>query len=155
MSKGTYSGGKRQRDAEKARKKREKAERRWAKRERGTGEVPIADLEDVTGDLVAIEAARRAERAAVPKGAKAIPARLFVGSLDWNTSDEDLRTLFGEFGVVSEAVVVCDRDSGKSRGFGFVVMENRKDAYKAIDALDGSELHNRQIVVNVATERQR
>ena len=65
------------------------------------------------------------------------------------------RYQLGEFGVVSDAVIVADRDTGKSRGFGFVTMENRKDATKAIDALHESELDGRIIVVNVATERSR
>ena len=58
------------------------------------------------------------------------------------------------FGEVSDAVVIEDRDTGRSRGFGFVTMADRKDASKAIDAMDGSELDGRTIVVNVATERR-
>ena len=66
-----------------------------------------------------------------------------------------LDVMFGKFGKVTDAVVVSDRDTGKSRGFGFVVMEDRKDAAKAIQELDGSELDGREIVVNLATERKR
>jgi RNA recognition motif-containing protein len=148
------SVGKRQREAEKARKRRQKAETRQRRRERGPGEIPISTAEEITGDLSAAEDAAKA-RAAAPRGAKAIPARLFVGSLSWDTSADDLREAFGAFGVVVDAVVVSDRDTGKSRGFGFVTMENRKDAARAIDELNGSELDGRNIVVNLATERQR
>jgi len=149
-----YSMGKRRRDAEKERKKKQKAERRDHRRRSGPGEVPIGTAEDVTGDLDAIERQVRAQQQQ-PRGAKAIPSRLFVGSLSWNTHEQDLRDTFGEYGKVTDAVVVCDRDTGKSRGFGFVVMEDRKDAAKAIDELDGAELDGREIVVNLATERKR
>jgi len=149
MSRGSYSAGKRQRDAEKARKKRQKAERRSQKREEGRQEVPITTADELTGDLVAAERAAR-ERLAAGRGARAIPCRLFVGSLSWETSDNDLRAAFEEFGKVSDAVVVQDRDTGKSRGFGFVTMEDRKDAAKAIEAMNDAELHGRNIVVNIA-----
>ena len=148
------SVGKRQREAEKARKKRNKAEVRQRKRERGPGEVPISTAEDILGDLSAAEDATMA-RAAAPRGARSIPARLFVGSLSWGTNEDDLRAAFGEFGSVTDAVVVSDRDTGKSRGFGFVTMEDRKDATRAIEELNGAELDGRNIVVNLATERQR
>ena len=59
------------------------------------------------------------------------------------------------FGKVSDAAVVTDRDTGKSRGFGFVTMADRKDAAKAIDEMNGAELDGRAIVVNMATERRR
>ena len=148
------SFGKRQREAEKARRKRQKAESRQMKRERGPREVPICEPEEVTGDLAAAEHAVQA-RSAEPRGARAIPARLFVGSLSWGTSEDDLREAFGKFGTVTDAVIVCDRDTGKSRGFGFVTMEDRRDAARAIDALNEAELDGRNIVVNMATERQR
>jgi RNA recognition motif-containing protein len=146
--------GKRQREAEKARRKRHKAEIRQRKRERGPGEVPITTADEITGDLLAAEDAMRA-RSAAPRAARAIPARLFVGSLSWSTSEDSLREAFGKYGAVTDAVIVKDRDTGKSRGFGFVTMENRKDAARAIEELDGTELDGRDIVVNMATERQR
>jgi len=147
--------GKRRRDQEKERKKKERAARRARKRREGPSEIPVSDVEEVTGDLDVVERKVKARRAAQPAGAKAIPSRLFVGSLSWGVDDNELREAFEKFGPVTEAVVVCDRDTGKSRGFGFVVMEDRKDAAKAIDELDGSELDGRQIVVNLATERKR
>jgi len=148
------SVGKRKREAEKARKKREKAEKRWERRERGPAEIPITTADEITGDLAA-EEAMRARRAAEPRAASAIPSRLFVGGLSWETNEDELRKAFEEFGSVTDAIVVCDRDTGKSRGFGFVVMEDRKDAARAIDELSESELNGRRIVVNVATERKR
>jgi len=151
---GNYSMGKRRRDAEKARKKKERAARRDRKRREGPSEVPVSEVEAVTGDLDKAE--RRAEeRRSMDRSAKPIPSRLFVGSLSWNTNDDDLREAFAEFGNVTEAVVICDRDTGKSRGFGFVVMEDHKDAAKAIDQMNGAELDGREIVVNVAEDRKR
>ena len=154
MSRGSYSAGKRERDTAKSRKKREKAQRRDRKRVEGRTEVPIADPEEVTGDLVAAERAAQAKFAA-SKGPRSIPCRLFVGSLSWDTNEDSLRQVFAKFGPVSDGVIVQDRDTGKSRGFGFITMENRKDATRAIDSLDGSDLDGRQLVVKVATERSR
>lgn len=157
MSGGSYSQGKRQREAEKARKKREKAERRAMRRETGPREPEIISSEEIVGELPTIDEAMRAidDRASGNREANAIPCRLFVGGLSWDTTVDTLRTTFTAHGPVSDAVVISDRDTGRSRGFGFVVMENRKDAAKAITALDGSELDGRNIVVNVATERSR
>ena len=153
MSRGKYSAGKRARDIAKSKKKQEKAEKRWQKREDGTHEIPIVEVQEVTGDQPDVLEATPAERAAM--GAKTIPCRLFVGSLSWDTTDDDLIEAFGKFGKVAEAVVVNDRDTGRSRGFGFVTMANRKDAAKAIDDMHETELQGRNIVVNVATERSR
>jgi RNA recognition motif-containing protein len=66
-----------------------------------------------------------------------------------------LREAFGAFGEVADAVVMVDRGTGQSRGFGFVAMRNRKEASAAVEALDGSELNGRRIGVNVATDRAR
>lgn len=155
MSRGNYSVGKRQRDTEKARKKRQKEARRAQKRERGPGRIPVADPEDITGDLEAIERAQREKRAQAVSEARKIPCRLFVGSLSWGTTEEDLRTAFSAYGPVVDAVVISDRDTGKSRGFGFVTMENHKDAARAVEGMSDMELDGRSIVVSIATERQR
>ena len=156
MSRGSsYSQEKRQREAERARKKQEKAERRaQQRRERGPSEE-IVSAEDVTGALPSIEEAMAAitNRAAAPSGAAPIPCRLFVGSLSWETTAEDLRRAFAAFGVVTDAIVVTDRGTGRSRGFGFVTMQDRKNAAKAIEGLHNSELNGRTIAVNVSTER--
>ena len=79
--------------------------------------------------------------------------KLFVGGLSWNTSDEDLRRAFEEFGAVADAKVITDRDSGRSRGFGFVTMENSDDAATAMKEMDGADLDGRSLRVNEANER--
>jgi len=155
VSQGNYSAGKRQRDNEKARKKRRKDERRRQKREAGPTEVPVSSLEDMMGDLDAVEREVKAKRAIAEEASQSIPGRLFVGGLSWDTSGDDLREAFQQFGKVADCAVVTDRDTGKSRGFGFVTMADRRDAAKAIEAMDGADLDGRDIVVNIATERRR
>ena len=81
--------------------------------------------------------------------------KLFVGSLSWNTNDEGLRNAFSAHGEVSDAVVISDRDTGRSRGFGFVTFEDDEAADKAIAALNGTELDGRTIRVDVAQAKQR
>jgi cold-inducible RNA-binding protein len=81
--------------------------------------------------------------------------KLFVGSLSWNINDHGLREAFEPFGEITEATVITDRDSGRSRGFGFVTFVDDEAADKAISALDGTELDGRPIKVNVARERNR
>jgi len=80
--------------------------------------------------------------------------KLFVGGLAWATSDDGLRNAFEPFGEVAEAKVITDRDSGRSRGFGFVTFEEPAAAESAISALDGQELDGRAIRVNVAEEKK-
>jgi RNA recognition motif-containing protein len=80
---------------------------------------------------------------------------LFVGNLTFDTSNADLESLFAAHGEVSEAQVITDRDSGRSRGFGFVEMATADAAQAAIDALDGHSVDGRQLTVNVAKERSR
>lgn len=110
--------------------------------------------EEVTGNLDAAEAVVRRRQASESKGAQGIPSRLFVGGLAWETTADDLRAAFSPFGPVVDAVIVMDRGTGRSRGFGFVVMSH-KDTAKAIAALNGTELQGRTLVVNVASERRR
>lgn len=80
---------------------------------------------------------------------------LFVGNLPFTTSSPDLEQLFNRYGSVSRAQVITDRDTGRSRGFGFVEMDSADEAQRAIDELDGSDFAGRQIKVNVARERSR
>ncbi len=80
---------------------------------------------------------------------------LYVGNLTFNTSSNDLQRLFEEHGAVSKAQVITDRDTGRSRGFGFVEMESAEAAKAAIAALDGSSVDGRQLTVNVAKPRSR
>jgi RNA recognition motif-containing protein len=81
--------------------------------------------------------------------------KLFVGSLSWDTNDQGLREAFSAHGEISEAVVVSDRDTGRSRGFGFVTFENDESADKAVAALNGTQLDGRSIRVDVAQAKQR
>ncbi len=80
--------------------------------------------------------------------------KLFVGSLAWATTDDNLKAHFEAAGTVVSARVVTDRESGRSRGFGFVEFENDDDAKKAIDTLNGSQLDGREITVNEARPRE-
>jgi len=76
--------------------------------------------------------------------------KLFVGGLSWNTTDDGLREAFEAYGTVEDAKVITDRESGRSRGFGFVTFENAADASAAIEKMNGSDLDGRTINVNVA-----
>ena len=80
-------------------------------------------------------------------------ARLFVGNLSYSTMDDQLRQAFSQFGEVSSAVVILDRMTGRSRGFGFVEYASDADAKKATEAMNGQLLDGRAIVVNEARER--
>ena len=80
---------------------------------------------------------------------------LYVGNLTFDTSSADLESLFAAHGEVSKAQVITDRDSGRSRGFGFVEMATSEAAQAAIDALDGHDVDGRQLTVNVAKQRSR
>jgi len=82
-------------------------------------------------------------------------SKLFVGGLSWDTSDQSLAEAFQPFGAVTEAKVITDRDTGRSRGFGFVTFEAPADSEKSIAAMDGSTLDGREIRVNVAEAKQR
>ena len=75
---------------------------------------------------------------------------IFVGNLDFNTSEDELRTMFEAYGQVDRVSIMTDRDTGRSRGFGFVEMANAEDGEKAIAALNGSQLGGRTLNVNEA-----
>jgi RNA recognition motif-containing protein len=81
--------------------------------------------------------------------------KLYVGNLSWNTTVEGLREAFEPHGEILDAVIIMDRYTGRSRGFGFVTMADDEAADKAIAALDGTSLDDRNIKVNVARERSR
>ncbi len=76
--------------------------------------------------------------------------KLFVGSISFDSTEESLKQKFEEIGPVVSAKIIFDRFSGRSKGFGFVEMENDEDAAKAIQELNGSMLDGREIVVNEA-----
>ena len=80
--------------------------------------------------------------------------KLFVGNLAFSTTGSDLEALFASAGTVESATVVSDRESGRSRGFGFVEMSTSTEATKAIQELNGRDLGGRQINVNEAKERE-
>ena len=80
--------------------------------------------------------------------------KLFVGGLSWDTDEYGLNTAFSKFGHVTEAKVITDRDSGRSRGFGFVTFSNPSEADAAIEKMHGAELDGRTLNVNEAQDRR-
>jgi len=83
---------------------------------------------------------------------------IYVGNLSYGVTDKDLEKLFAEFGTVSDSKIITDRDSGRSKGFGFVEMANQSEGEEAIKQLNGKEIDGRNIKVNVAkpkTDRPR
>lgn len=80
--------------------------------------------------------------------------KLYVGNLSWNTSSQDLEQVFGEIGTVESTNVIEDRDTGRSRGFGFVEMSSQEEGQKAISELDGREVDGRELKVNEAKPRE-
>jgi RNA recognition motif-containing protein len=153
-----YAGGKRQREADRDRKKKEKLERlrhNRAMRAQGmdvpdepapaqgeSGRLPEVKLEDVV-----ISVAPRPKRGTVG------PVKLFVGGLSWDTTTEDLTNAFAKFGPVIDATVILDRTTGRSRGFGFVTFEKPPDANEAVKNMNGAELDGRILKVNLAESR--
>ena len=80
--------------------------------------------------------------------------KLFCGNLSFDVSNGDLEQMFAEFGTVESATVVTDRDSGRSRGFGFVEMSSEEEANAAIEGLNGKDINGRALTVNVAKPRE-
>lgn len=78
---------------------------------------------------------------------------MYVSNLSFHTTDEDLKTLFAKFGAVSSAKVITDRETGRSRGFGFVEMASDEEAKKAITDLNGKDIDGRSMSVSVAKEK--
>lgn len=105
--------------------------------------VPLSEI-SVTG-----VAKRSKEKSKPGRG----PTRLFVGGLSYDTSEVELRQAFGVCGEIIDAVIISDRDTGQSRGFGFVTFSAAGEAQAAIDKLDDFELDNRRLRVRPATER--
>lgn len=81
--------------------------------------------------------------------------KIYVGNLPWSTTDQELSEMFGEIGAVRSATVITDRETGRSRGFGFVEMDSDGDAKKAIADFNGKEMGGRPLRVNEANERKR
>ena len=84
-----------------------------------------------------------------------MPTKLYVGNIPWSQTDEDLQLLFQDHGTVVSAEVVLDRTTGRSRGFGFVVMGTEEECLRAIQALDHEEVGGRSIVVASAHREKR
>src|SRR4029434_9782419 len=80
--------------------------------------------------------------------------KLYVGNLSFNTTTQDLETMFGEAGTVTSANIIEDRDTGRSRGFAFVEMSSAEEATAAIASLDGKEIDGRNLKVNEAKPRE-
>lgn len=74
--------------------------------------------------------------------------KLYVGNLPFHFTEKDVQELFGQYGSVVSTALVLDRDTGRTRGFGFVEMATRGEGHKAMETLNGSTLEHRQLVVN-------
>ncbi|GMI76728.1 ARABIDOPSIS THALIANA RNA BINDING PROTEIN, APPROXIMATELY 31 KD, 31-kDa RNA binding protein [Hibiscus trionum] len=137
-------------------------------RSRGFGFVTMSSIEeaekavellngyDLNGRLLTVnKAAPRGSRVDRPPRVFEQAFRIYVGNLPWNVDNARLEQVFSEHGKVVEARVVSDRETGRSRGFGFVTMSSETELNDAIAALDGQSLDGRAIRVNVAEERPR
>ena len=80
---------------------------------------------------------------------------IYLGNIAWSMTEDDVEALFAEFGAVSSVKIITDKYSGRSRGFGFVEMDDDAAAQKAIDALNDSEHEGRNLRVNQARPRER
>ena len=78
---------------------------------------------------------------------------MYVSNLSFHTTDDDLKTLFSQFGAVSSAKVITDRETGRSRGFGFVEMESAKEGNEAMKNLNQKEIEGRAMSVSIAKEK--
>ena len=81
--------------------------------------------------------------------------KLFVGNISWGATSDQLKELFATVGTVEEAVIIMDKFTGRSRGFGFVTMSSAEEAQAAIEQLDGKELDGREITVKIAEEKSK
>ncbi|HEX7543042.1 MAG TPA: RNA-binding protein [Patescibacteria group bacterium] len=79
--------------------------------------------------------------------------KIFVGSLPWSINNDSLKELFAQYGEVTEAVVIMDRETNRSKGFGFVTFASQESAQKALE-MSGKEVDGRTIVVNIAKPRE-
>ncbi|KAG2714699.1 hypothetical protein I3843_03G043400 [Carya illinoinensis] len=136
-------------------------------RSRGFGFVTMSTVEeaekavdmlhryDLNGRLLTVnKAAPRGSRSERPR-VNEPSFRIYVGNLSWQVDDARLEQVFSEHGKVINARVICDQETGRSRGFGFVTMSSETELNDAIAALDGQNLDGRAIRVNVAEERRR
>lgn len=80
--------------------------------------------------------------------------KIYVGNLPWSVDSEKLKEMFSEFGEITEAVVISDKYSGRSKGFGFVTFENSESAQKAVSEMNEKEVEGRALKVNEARPRE-
>ena len=80
--------------------------------------------------------------------------KIFVGNLAWEVRDDKLREIFSQYGEITDAVVIIDRRTNRSKGFGFVTLATPEAAQAAIEAMQGQEVDGRSIVVNIARPRE-
>lgn len=155
MARNYYSANKRQRERDKAKKKLDKARKRQENRDAGGAGVEVATAEEIQGGRMrSMDQVLASVTGGTSSGsAEPIPTRLFVGGLDWRVTTDQLRKYFEAHGPVKDAIVVTDRQTGDSRGFGFITMADRKDAATVIRELNGKELEGRALVVRQAKER--
>lgn len=78
------------------------------------------------------------------------PKKLYVGNLPWSVKNDQLKELFAQYGEITDAVVISDRMSGRSKGFGFVSFADEESAKKAVEEMNGKEVDGRKLVVNPA-----
>jgi RNA recognition motif-containing protein len=90
----------------------------------------------------------------VGKGKKLMSMKLYVGNLSFDTSKNELQTLFAQTGTVESVSLIEDRETGRSRGFGFIEMSTKEEGAAAIEKLNGQELGGRSLKVNVAKQRE-
>ncbi len=117
---------------------------------RGEGGSEIAQatvLPEVRLEDVVLGVPRRPDREEMG------PVKLFVGGLSWDTTTEGLRAAFSKIGPLADCIVITDRDTGRSRGFGFVTFEIARDADQAVQQMHGAELDGRTLKVNRAEAR--
>lgn len=79
---------------------------------------------------------------------------IYVGNLDFKVNEDDLREIFEEYGSVNSAKIITDKYSGRSKGFGFIEMDDQSEAQKAINELNGAKLESRDMVVNEAKPKR-
>jgi len=80
--------------------------------------------------------------------------KLYVGGIPYSSTEEEIKSTFSEAGEVASVMIISDRYTGRSRGFGFVEMANEEDAKKAIELFDGKDFEGRKLTVNVARPRE-
>lgn len=79
--------------------------------------------------------------------------KIYVGNLPFNQTAETIQDIFSQFGTITDKVVITDRETGRSKGFGFITFESQDSAEKAVKGMDGKEVSGRKIKVNIAHEK--